>query len=175
MNKNKKRSNKFATTLRRYNTDSIDKGGLYYLNKKGGFSTRKPLDVKIDGIKVSMYLELYKELQDTHKDLKHYVGTQIGVLTAFLTKKGYNTSNIELDAVIKDLEHLLIIQDTKEYEVLSVDENGYLNGIGTIKPTSIIIDKQPRPNDFDLGYYNYIDGEYVVDEDRKALLSGGVF
>ena len=62
----------------------------------------------------------------------------------------------------------------KEYEVLSVDENGYLNGVGAINPTSIIIDKQDRPIDFDKGYYNYIDGEYVIDEERKLLLSGGV-
>ena len=175
MNNTKKRSKKYSTTLKRHNTVDISNDGLYFINSKGGFSKREPLDVKVDGITVKTYLGLYNDLQGVHKDTIDFINTQNKALQEFLISKGYNTPNVDLNALIGDLSRLLVIIPNKEYDLLQKDSNGYI--IGKEQINGSIIDRPNEyPNDLLFGYYKYENGKLKVDEVKKnELLSGGLF
>jgi hypothetical protein len=116
--------------------------------------------------------ELFKDLQVLHKDLKIYLNNCNNTLTAFLIKKGYNTPNVKQNALIEDLSHLLVIQDEVDYELLKYDATGkYITG--SVKLDGLVILAQEKPIDYDLGFYEYIDGKFVVDENKKLEYYGG--
>ena len=172
MNRHQKRTKKFSTTIKKYNTDKIEKNNLYYLNTKGGFSKLDELDVKVNGIKFKTYLDLYSDLQETKRKDDLYLNTQNKALTAFLISKGLITPNIDLDALIGDLEELLVIVPKEEYDLLQVDANGYITSQTSIN--GHIIDRPlSYPSDLLYGYYKLVDGKLVVDEEKKNEYYGG--
>lgn len=175
MNKAKKRSEKYGRTLKRYNTDKVEKNGLYYINSNGGFSLKSPLDVKVDGIKVKTYLGLYSDLQVKVENDKTYLNTQNQALTTFLLERGYITPNVDLNALIGDLDKLLVIIPNKEYDLLQKDGNGFIISKDEING-SIITRPSEYPIDLLHGYTREINGKFIDDEVKKnELLSGGMF
>lgn len=171
---NNKRSKKYSSSLKRYNTDDVVEGKLYYKNNKGGFSIKEPVDVKVDGIKVKTYLGLYSDLQQKVKDIQIYLNTQNQALTAFLLEKGYITPNVDLDALIGDLNKLQVIVPNEQYDLLQVNKDGYIISKEEINGT--IIKRQVYPTDLLHGYTKTVNGKLVVDEVKKTeILSGGMF
>ena len=172
---NNKRSKKYSSSLKRYNTDDVVEGKLYYKNNKGGFSVKEPLDVKVDGIKVKTYLGLYSDLQQKDKNTQIYLNTQNQALTEFLLSKGLITPNVDLNALIEDLSKLLVIVPNKEYDLLQVNNDGYITSKEQING-EIVERPINYPVDLLSGYYKCENGKLVVDEFKKnELLSGGMF
>jgi hypothetical protein len=151
---------------------TIKPNGVYKTDKDNIFGELNPLNVKYEGVTFGLTKELYNDLQIDHRDLKNYLKGCNELLTSFLIKKGYNTPNVKQVALIADLEHLLVIQDEIDNELLTFDSLGYITNCFGLKGEVIL--KQDKPSDFDKGWYKYIDGEYVVDEQRKDELIGVV-
>ena len=164
-----KRARKYSTTLKRYNTEDVVSGELYYINSKGGFSKKNKLEVKIEGVAVKTYLSLYNDLQETHRNLNTYLNTSNQALTEFLISKGLITPNIDLNGLIEDLEELLVIVGDKSYDLLQVNDDGYITS--QTKINGHIIDRlDVYPDDLLKGYYKLVDNKLVIDEDKKDEL-----
>jgi hypothetical protein len=175
MNNAKKRSKKYSTTIKRYNTDKVEQGDLYYLNNKGGFSKKDRMNVKVNGIAVKTYLSLYEDLQQVKRDADLYLNTQNQALTEFLISKGLITPNVDLNALIGDLSKLLVVVPSKSYDLLQKDSNGYI--VSKTEINGSIIDRPIEyPVDLLHGYTREINGKFIDDEVKKnEILSGGMF
>jgi|LGOV01.1.fsa_nt_gb hypothetical protein len=172
MERKSKRAKRYSTTIKKHNTDDVVKGKIYYINGKGGFSKQDEKQVKVDGISFETYLGLYNDLQETKRNDDLYLNTQNKALTAFLISKGYITPNVDLKALIEDLEELLVIIPNHPYDLLQINGEGYITSQTEISG-HIINRLDEYPTDLLYGYYKLVDGELIVDEDKKLEYYGG--
>ena len=172
MSNHTKRTKKYSHRLKRSSGTEIKPNSLYKTNKESLFADLDPLSVKYDGIPYGVIKDLYNDLQGIHGKLEKYLKACNGSITAFLIEKGYNTPNVKQSALIEDLKHLLVIQDEVDYDLLKFDEYGFIKGVYSLEGQVIL--KQPKPNDFDKGWYKYVDGAYVEDLERKDEMIGVV-
>jgi hypothetical protein len=123
-----------------------------------------PLDVIHNGVSFGLMLDLYNDLKGSHSDFKNDVGHSISTLISTLKAKGYNTPNVELNALIEDIGHLLIIEPSKEYYNFKCNEDGYIIGLDDI---NIVIEKGliTIPDDYDKGYWKIEGLGFVLDEE----------
>ena len=164
MAKQSKRARKYSTSIRKNNKCLIEPNSIYKTDKDKCFSSLNPYKVKIDGISVETFISSLDVERDTHNLLKEYLKVSNQSLTAFLIKRGYNTPNVDLNALIEDLSHLLVIQDEKEYQLLRVNDGGYV--IDVLEIDGEVISKQDKPLDLSNECYKFINGKYVLDEDK---------
>jgi hypothetical protein len=138
---------------------------LLYQDKNNKLKKINALDVTHNGSSFGLILGLYEDLKELHKQEKKEVGHSISTLISLLKFKGYNTPNVELNALIEDINHLLIIEPDKEYFGFKLT-NGYVSGYGY----DVIMVKQDIPEDFDKGYWKIIDYKFVLDEEKYELM-----
>ena len=164
---NRKRVNKYSSRLRK--SPKIEPHSYY---KSDVHCNIKPIDalhVKVDGV---TYETTIKTLQETIQDkegVKNTIKGGLHNLTALLNEFGYNTSNIELNALIDDINNLNIIHPQKVYTGYEI-KDGYVIGKGY----DIICELGEEPDDFDKGYWKFDGIEWVLDSVRYQQIWGGV-
>jgi len=172
MSRTTKRSRKYMSTIKKNNKVEIEAYGIYQTDKDKAFLSLDPLKVKYEGISFGLIKSLYEDLQQVKRNDDIYLNNQNKAVSEFLIKRGYNTPNVDLDALIGDLEHLLVIQDEYEYELLKLNVDGYV--IGNVGLKGQVIKLAPKPDDFYKGYYKYVDSQWIIDEVKKLELYGGM-
>jgi hypothetical protein len=147
---------------------------LLIQDKHGKLKKIKPLDVMYEGSSFGLILDMYHDLQELHSTYKKDTGHSISTLIAFLKAKGYDKQTIDLNALIEDLNHLLIIEADKEYSVYHKDANGYVVSSSVILSDDSILSDFEKPDDYNKGYWKIVDGKWVLDEQRMNELLGGI-
>ena len=128
-------------------------------------------NVQYEGVKAKTYLQQNIYLQkEKEKDKKEFDFIR-SYLISFLLDKGYDTVNIEMKELLDDLHKLLIITKDEEYQYIEFDNDGFVVSVKDINGeiTEKIYD---LPEDLSNGYYKFVDGEFVKDEDREKELEG---
>lgn len=133
---------------------------------KDGLKKIHPLDVKYEGSSFGLIRDLYAGEIKLVAELRNELDSAKSALTSTLIEKGYNTSNIELNSLIDDISHLLIIEPTKEYWNFTTNADGYIVGKQKIE---IVTDGHiDIPDDFDKGYWRIVDGKFELDQEKYS-------
>lgn len=141
-------------------------GDLLIEGKNKRLKKITPLDVKHQGSTFKLILDLFEQEKNKYKELKSYVGHGNSLLIALLKEKGYITPNVELHALIADVELLNIIVPTKEYDGFEI-VNGYIVGKGY----DAIFVKRELPEDIYKGYYKSDNrGKFELDKELYELM-----
>lgn len=124
-----------------------------------------PLDVMYEGSSFGLILNLFHDLQKQHNDYKKDIGHSISILISLLKDKGYNSPNVELNALIEDINNLVIIEPNKLYNVYHKNDNDYIVSSSPILSNDTILEVGERPDDFDKGYWRITDnGKWILDK-----------
>ena len=144
---------------------------LLIQGKDGKLKKIKPLDVTYEGSSFGLILDMLGDVSEQHSEYKKDVGHSISTLIAFLKGKGYNTPNIDLNALIEDLECLVTINPNKEYSVYHKNADGYVIGRSVVFSNDTILEDNERPDDYDKGYWRISDtGKWVLDEELFKMM-----
>lgn len=127
---------------------------------KNGLKKIDPLDVTFEGSSFRLILDLYGDEKNRHKDLKHSVGQASSTLISLLKDYGCDTSSIEINALIGDLNNVLMIHPNKDYIGYQLNDAGYVIGYGY----DVLMVKGEQPEDFDKGYWKLVNREFILDE-----------
>ena len=138
---------------------------LLIQDKNNKLKKINPLDVSYEGSSFGLILDMYHDLQKIHSEYKKDVGHSISTLISTLKDKGYNTPNVDLNALIDDINELVIIEPDKLYTVYHCNANGYVVGSSVIISNDIILEDDDRPDDYAKGYYKLVNGKWVLDEE----------
>ena len=163
----KKRVRNFNQGMR--NAPSMETYTYYYSDKNKHLQKVSAYDVKIDGIKYGTTLETLDDKLEVITNFETYVKTCEVALTSLLIEKGYNTPNVDLNALIDDISKLKIIEPNKEYVGFKL-EGDYIIDYGY----DVIIEKVDIPDDVTKGYYKLIDDVIEFDEQRYNEYWSGV-
>ena len=155
----KKRAYKYSKALT--STPITEQGDLLITKSNGKFKKILPEDVKSDGVTYKLTKELYNDLIVEHQALLDTVKGASHYLTAVLIENGYQTSNIELKALISDINKLKIIKPNEQYTHYDINYSGYV--IGSSDYGSILLSGD-KPVDYDKGYWKITDGKWELDE-----------
>lgn len=165
--KREQRIRKYSSVLR--NTPRIEEHSYYVSDKNKRIKLVSPLDVKYDGI---TYKERLKQLDDyinKNELLNSNVKACEERLLSILIDYGYNTPNIELNALIEDILKLNLIHPDKKYIGFKI-KNEYIVGLGY----DVILEDRELPEDIYNGYYQYLDGKIKVDSEKYHLYWGSL-
>ena len=158
--------NKYARKYSRALTSvpTVEQGELLIKDKFGKLKKIHPLDVKIDGSSFGLIKDLYETEKTNHIKLLDSLNESIARLTSVLIDGGYETSNVELNALIDDINHLLIIKPQHSYYNFTIDEQGYVTGMS---PIGVVTTSHTDvPSDFDKGYWKIENGNFVLDQEK---------
>ena len=167
MKKNKERRvRKYSSGLK--SAPTIEPNEYYKSDRDKRLHYVQPEEVKIDGVTFGYTKDLLfdkmRELTDAKDEIKGVSQT----LTSILIEYGYNTSNIDLNALVQDIYKLNIIHPDKEYVGYKIVDE-YVVGYGY----DLIQVKGEEPEDFDKGYWTIIDGEWKLDNVKYQQIWGG--
>ena len=160
---NKKRvdySKKYGSSLK--HSPDTEQGDLLIQGKNNALKKISPLEVKYNGSTYKLILDLYHDLQDDMSLFKLNTNNSLDYLASTLKDNGYNTSNIELNALIEDIYKLDIIRPTKEYTHVTF-KDGYVNGV---EDYGVLIPKGDIPEDYANGYWTIVDKKWVLDKEK---------
>lgn len=128
-------------------------------------------DVQYEGVKAKTYLQQNIYLQKEKEIDKKEFDYIRSYLISFLLDKNYDTPNIEIKELLDDLHKLFIVLPTEKYHNILLDANGFVVGVNYL--TGVLTKElETIPEDVDKGYYKFIDGEFIKDEDREKELEG---
>ena len=133
-----------------------------------------PLQVVYNGSSFGLIFDMYGDVSDKYSAYKKATGHSISTLIATLKQKGYNTPNVDLNALIEDISHLVIIEPNKQYDILHLNANGYVVGNSALISNDIVIEHTDKPDDFDKGYYKYVNGKWELDEELYQQMWGSL-
>ena len=135
--------------------------------KDGGLKKISPLDVTYEGSSFGLILDMYRDLQEQHSDYKKSVGHSISTLISLLKDKGYNTSNVDLNALINDINELTIIEPTKVYDIFYRNAEGYIVSKQPLLTDCVILEIGDIPDDYANQYWKINDeGKWELDKDK---------
>ena len=160
---------KYGNALKR--VPVTEQGDILVEGKDKRLKKVSPLDIKYNGSSFGLILDLYKDLQETHKQFKNDLGHDIAKLISLLKEYGYNTPNVDLTSLIDDIEKLFIVKPTVEYYHFTFDKDGYITGMQSYG--TLVSKMNDIPDDYNKGYWKIIDGEFVLDSDKFNQLYGG--
>ena len=152
----------------------LDYKDLCVRTKNGSLKKIDVLDVVYEGSSFGLILDLFNDLQNKYSDYKKATGHSISALISTLKSKGYNTPNVELNALIQDINNLVIIEPDKQYDILHCNADGYVVSSSVLISNDIVVESKDKPDDFDKGYYKYINGEWVLDEELYKQMWGSL-
>ena len=146
----------------------IEPYAYYYSDKHKRLKEVQPEEVKLNGVTYEKTNELYNvALNDIEQFKINYKGVS-SLLTAFLIDNGYNTPNIELNALVDDLKHLLVIKPDVEYTGYKLDGKFIVGrGYDLIRQVD-----ENEPEDYDGGYWYIDNDEWKIDSERYHQVWG---
>jgi len=160
MNKDRvKRVQKYGKSLNL--APIIEPHSYYESDKHKRLKEVLPLEVKYQSVPLKYIYNENIELKDELLELKAYVESVRDTLTSTLIDYECNTSNIELKPLINEVFALNIIHPKKEYIGFKI-VNGFIVDYGY----DVIIEKIELPDEIFNGYFKYVDGAFVIDEDK---------
>jgi hypothetical protein len=161
----KKRVYRFTSQMR--GTPKIQPNEYYHTDRNKKLKPISPLDVKSEGVKYSTVIDLFDKEKHITDSLRNTIKGGIFNLTSIFNDYEYETSSVELNDLIQEIPNLNIIHPKKEYTGYALNEQGYVCGRGY----DIIREVDDNePEDFDKGYWNLIDDEWIMDEDKFKQL-----
>jgi hypothetical protein len=166
MNKSKKIKNysrKYSNALK--GAPVLDIKELCIKTANGGLKKIDPLDVVYEGSSFGLILDMYHDLQKLHSEHKKAVGHSISALIALLKQKGYNTPNVELNALIGDINELLIIEPNKVYDIFYRNADGYIVSKQPLLQDCEILEVGDIPEDYANGYWKIENGKWLLDKE----------
>lgn len=124
-------------------------------------------EVTKGGISFDSLKELEMNKTKDLADIRNLIGQARDSLIGILKEFGYNTPSVELKTLINDLYRLTIIKPTYQYDLLHLDDDGYIVGNELIDNNDLVVNLiSDKPNDIDKGYYKYENGEVVKDNKK---------
>lgn len=103
----------------------------------------------------------------TREVLEDIVG-MVGDLNSFLESCGVPAPDRStLLNTIERVKQLKVKLNTKDYVGFLVDSNGYIIKVFDLADFE---ESSKVPDNVDAGYYKYVDGEFVIDYERKRQL-----
>ena len=148
------------------NAPILDYKELCIKTKDGGLKKIEPLDVTYEGSSFGLILNLYNDLKKQYNSYKKDIGHSISTLISLLNEKGYNTSNVELNALINDINELTIIEPTKVYDIFYRNADGYIVSKQPLLTDCVILESGDIPEDYANQYWKLINGKWVLDEEK---------
>ena len=166
LKKRKKNRRVFNQGLR--NVPKIEPHCYYASDKNAHLKKVDASDVKLDGITYHTTKEQLEDFKGRYLELQSIINEANSTLTGILLRYGYNTPNIELNALTEDILKLNIIEPNVEYIGYKLVD-GYVVGYGY----DLIMIKGEQPDDFDKGYWKLVNGEWTLDNERFNQIWGG--
>ena len=143
---------------------------VYTTDNSGRLQEIQPLEVKHNGTTYGLQLDLYKTLDEKYKMLQLIIENAKSSLTGTLILNGIDNPSNELKSIVEDMRYLKTIIPTREYDVITLDEEGYIVKVESLNGEieEAIID---YPFDVENGCYKLEDGIVVKDTDKENKLA----
>jgi len=139
---------------------------LYISDNKGNLKKISNGDVKKEGISFDKLKEIERNKTKEIDQLKQTIKECRESLIDILKYGGYNTTNVDLKDLIQDFNNVTIFNQGTLYDVLDLDEDGYVIGGNKTHKDNLIIEYGAKPSGYSDGYYKYVDGEWIKDEQK---------
>ena len=158
MNKYKK----YSSALRTIPT--VDYKDLLIKDKSGKLKKINPLEVKYNGSSFGLILDLYNSELEKCLKLQEDINNASQALIDTLGALGYNTPNVELNALIQDIRHLHVLIPNHSYVNYVLDDNGYIVDVENVG--KVLEEGTQVPSDIKNGYY-YLDSDNLIVKDEQ--------
>ena len=143
---------------------------VYTTDNSGRLQEIQPLEVKHNGTTYGLQLDLYKTLDEKYKMLQLIIENAKSSLTATLILNGIHNTSDDLNSIVQDVSRLKTIIPSKEYNVFTLSEDGYILKVdklnGEIEEVVCGL-----PYDIENGCYKLEDGVPILDKNKQKQLA----